>query len=74
MQTIPITKQLNANIKQPKVLLCYDFVNGITYEKEKILLYVELELIIHHWNNYPTKIKHTSASCCSKNRFGGTEV
>ncbi len=39
-----MTKHLNANIKQPKVLLCYDYVNGITYEEEKNFLQVESEL------------------------------
>jgi hypothetical protein len=38
IQTTPITKHLIASTKQPKVLLCYDFVNGITYEEEKTLL------------------------------------
>ncbi len=34
---------MDANTKEPKVLLCYDFANGIINEEE-ILLRVELEL------------------------------
>ncbi len=36
--TIPITKHLDPNIKQPKVLLYDDFVDGVINEGEEILL------------------------------------
>jgi hypothetical protein len=36
--TIAITKHLNNNTKCPKVLQCYDLMEGVTNEKEKILL------------------------------------
>jgi hypothetical protein len=35
---------LDNNIKHPKVLLCYDFVNIITDEEEDVLLVVEPDL------------------------------
>lgn len=41
--TIIVTKHLDVNTKQPKVILYYDFANGITNELE-ILLQSELEL------------------------------
>lgn len=44
IRTIPITKHLDANIKQPKVFICCDFANGITSEEEEILLRAKLEL------------------------------
>lgn len=40
---ISITKHLDANTKRPKILLHYDFANGITNEEE-ILLQAKLEL------------------------------
>jgi len=38
VRTIAITKHLDNNTKHPKVLFCYDFVNGITNEEEDVLL------------------------------------
>jgi hypothetical protein len=45
IQTILVTKHLDANTKQPKVLLCYDFANGIIDEEEEILLQAKPKLI-----------------------------
>jgi len=36
--TIAITKHLDNNTKCPKVLQCYDLMEGVTNKKEKILL------------------------------------
>jgi hypothetical protein len=38
IRTILVTKYLDVNTKQPKVLLYYDFANGITNEEDEILL------------------------------------
>jgi hypothetical protein len=35
VKTITMTKHLGINLKKPKVLLCFDYQNGITYEEEK---------------------------------------
>ncbi len=37
MRTIAITKHLDNNTKCPVVLLCYDMIEGVTDEEEKIL-------------------------------------
>jgi hypothetical protein len=37
MQTIVVTKHLDNNIKRPKVFLCYDVMEGIINDEEKIL-------------------------------------
>jgi len=39
-----VTKRLDSNTKHPKVLLYYDFVNGIIDEEEDMLLVAELDL------------------------------
>jgi hypothetical protein len=37
-------------------MFCYDFMEGITDEKEDFLLIVDLDfLLVHNRNNYPTK-------------------
>jgi hypothetical protein len=36
IQTITITKHLRSEVRRPKVLLCYDYQNGITNEKDII--------------------------------------
>jgi len=43
VRTIIVIKHLDGNTKWPKVLFCYDFMNGVTNE-EDILLQVELDL------------------------------
>jgi hypothetical protein len=42
--TITTTKHLNPNLKILKVLLCFDYQNGITYEEENMTFPSELEL------------------------------
>jgi hypothetical protein len=37
VKTITITKHLSSQTKHLKVLLCYDFKNGITNEKENLI-------------------------------------
>ncbi len=44
VHTITLTKHLDNNTKRLELLLCYDFVNGITDEEEYMLLAVELDL------------------------------
>ncbi len=44
IRTIAVTKHLDNNTKCPEVLLFYDFVNEVTYEKKDVLLVVELDL------------------------------
>ncbi len=46
VHTIAVTKHLNNNTKHLEVLFCYNFVNGVTYEEEGVLLVVELDLFI----------------------------
>ncbi len=46
IHTIAITKHLDNNIKCPKVLLCYNFDNGVTNEEEDVLLVIESNLFI----------------------------
>jgi hypothetical protein len=35
IQTIVVTKHLSTNLKRPKVLLCFNYQNGITNEEKK---------------------------------------
>jgi hypothetical protein len=44
VQTITITKHLGGEVRKPKVLLCYDYQNGITYEKEDIIFVTQPKL------------------------------
>jgi hypothetical protein len=37
---------LDSNIKHLEVLFCYNFVNGVTYEKEDTLLVAKLDLFV----------------------------
>jgi hypothetical protein len=36
IRTITITKHLGGKVRRPKMLLCYNYYNGITYEEEDI--------------------------------------
>jgi hypothetical protein len=36
IKTIKITKHLGGEVRKPKVLLCYDYQNGIIEEEEDI--------------------------------------
>jgi hypothetical protein len=42
--TITITKHLEGEVRKPKVLLCYNYQNGITNEKKDIIFATKLEL------------------------------
>jgi hypothetical protein len=44
VQTITITKHLGGEVQKPKVLLCYDYQNGITNEKKDIICVTEPKL------------------------------
>jgi hypothetical protein len=43
-KTITITKHLGGEVRRPKVLLCYDYQNGIIYEEENIIFAMETKL------------------------------
>ncbi len=43
VKTITVTKHLGDEIRKPKMLLCYDYQNGITHE-EDIIFATELKL------------------------------
>jgi hypothetical protein len=54
VRTIVVTKHLGINLKRPEVLLCFDYQNGITDEKENLmftnepkLFYKLVQLIFH---------------------------
>jgi len=44
VRTITITKHLGGEVRKPKVLLCYNYQNGITDEEEDIIFVIKLEL------------------------------
>ncbi len=44
IRTIIITKHLGTEVRRPKMLLCYDYHNGITNEEENIIFATKLEL------------------------------
>jgi hypothetical protein len=41
IKAIIITKHLGGEIRGPKMLVCYDYQNGITYEEEDIIFVIE---------------------------------
>jgi hypothetical protein len=41
VKTITITKHLGGEVRRPKMLLCYDYQNGIIDEKENIIFVIE---------------------------------
>ncbi len=44
IRTITITKHLGGEVSRPKVLLCYNYWNGIIDEKEDIIFAIELKM------------------------------
>jgi hypothetical protein len=40
VKSIVVIKHLGAEVKQPKVLLCYNYHNGITDEEEDIIFVI----------------------------------
>jgi len=61
MYIITITKHLDSNTKGLEVLLCYDFVNGITNKEEDVFL--EVAEFVCNQNNYLTKIGNFVSPC-----------
>ncbi len=52
-----LAKHLGNEIRRPKVLLCYDYQNGITNEKEDIIFAREPELFSIGIINLPATIQ-----------------
>jgi hypothetical protein len=46
VKTIIVSKHLEGEVKRPKMLLCYDYQNGITNENIYIIFATELELFL----------------------------
>ncbi len=72
--TILVTTHSDANTKQPKVLLYYDFANGITNKEEEILLQGEpklftIKIITSLELGTPCVLR-----CSKKIRFRGGEI
>ncbi len=67
-----VIKHLDVNTKWLEVIFGYYFADGIIDEEENSPL--GRIGIIHHWNNYLTRTKHTYVLHCSKNQFGGVKV
>jgi hypothetical protein len=44
IKIITVTKHFRGEVKRPKMLLCYDYQNGITNEEEDIIFAIEPEL------------------------------
>jgi hypothetical protein len=44
VRTITVTKHLGGEVRRPKVLLCYDYQDGITNEEEEIIFATKLKL------------------------------
>ncbi len=57
IRKITITKYLGSEVKRPKVLLCYNYQNGITDEEENIIFAIELELFSIRTINLPKTIQ-----------------
>jgi hypothetical protein len=53
IKTIVQTKYLGGNVKRPKVLLCFDYQNGIKNEEEYLMFINELELFFVGTINLP---------------------
>ncbi len=43
VQTITVTKHVGSKVRKPKVLLCYDYQNGIIEEEEDIIFAIKFE-------------------------------
>ncbi len=53
VRTITVTKHLGGEVRRPKMLLCYDYQNGIIDEEENIMFTIELELFLIGIINLP---------------------
>jgi len=56
VQTIAMIKHPCINMKRPKVLLCFDYQNGITYEEKDLIFVSELELFSNGTTSLPLEI------------------
>ncbi len=53
IRTIIMIKHLGINLKRPKVLLCFDYQNGITNEEKEMMFTSEPELFSIDTINLP---------------------
>jgi hypothetical protein len=70
MWTIAITKHLDNNTKCPKVLLCYNLMEGVIDEEEKILLATKTNIYARDYHIITIK----NSQCCNfwyKSRYKG---
>jgi hypothetical protein len=42
IKTIIVTRHLGGEVRRPKILLCYDYQNGITYEEKDMIFATKL--------------------------------
>jgi hypothetical protein len=54
---ITVTKHLGCEVKKLKVLLCYDYQNGITNEKEDMIFATKIKLLSTWTINLPNTIQ-----------------
>ncbi len=50
VKTIITTKHLEGEVRRPKVLLCYNYQNGITNEEEKYHVYYRANIDLYKNN------------------------
>jgi hypothetical protein len=58
IRTIIVTKHLGVEVRRPKMLLCYDYQNGITDEEEDIIFTIEPKLFSIRIINLPEIIQY----------------
>jgi hypothetical protein len=58
IRTIIIIKHLGGEIRRPKVLLCYDYQNGITYEEKDIMFTTKPKLFSIRTISLPKTIQY----------------
>jgi hypothetical protein len=68
VKTIIVTKWLDRTTNRPKVLLCYNFINGVTYEYIEVFFVVKLDIISIITISLPLDLKTKSSN------FGIIEV
>jgi hypothetical protein len=57
VKIITVTKHLRSEVRRPKVLLCYDYQNGIIYEEEDIIFTIKPKLFSIGTINLPETIQ-----------------
>jgi hypothetical protein len=50
VKTMFVSKHLNGNIKEPQMILNYNFMEGVKDEEEILFFFTRL---IFHWDDYP---------------------